>query len=585
MKDNTGLDTETYKGYVKLICDSDGKYKEVQSFTDILNFLTDWKYRGRYNWFYNLQFDFESIIKYLDYSQLITLYNDKELQYNDKYTITYIPKKYFAIKDTSRNYYYFYDMYNFLDTSLNKASKKFLNDEKLDMIDSARLNIDLEYWNDNKEMIIRYCIKDAELTKRLADYFWGIIYKNLNFYPKSPMSKGKLSEEYFLHTCKIPVINNIPDKVIKTAYECFYGGHFEILKRGYCDKVYSYDISSAYPCQIAQQIDFSKGKWEKVKNLEPNAHSGFYSCKVEVLEPNFSPFKVKFGSGSQGLNVYPNGQFKQYLTKEEILFYREHFPNSTIKIDYGYEFYPKDVILPFKSEIERLYQWKESELDPDIKYCVKILLNSLYGKFIQVSGNLNQTGKLFNPLYAAKITAGARIKILDLALQSPEDVISFSTDSVASLKPLKIPRNAGLGDFKKDFEGEGVFIMSDIYNIWNNETKKVKSKLRGFSLAVSKDMDAAEVYLKDILLTSDTWINKKGELTPTIYEYYTERPNHLGECIAHRKTKKIDDLNIFSKHSKSININGDSKRIWDKEFNSGKQCLKELHNSLPILME
>lgn len=574
-KENSGLDTETLDGYVKLICSDDGDYKFCNSFMDCINFLIRNKFRNKYNFFWNIEYDFESIIKYLDYGDLVTLYKEKELQYNEHFKIKYIPKKYFAIQTKNNANYYFYDMNNFLEGSLNKCGNEMLGEGKMKYRPCAkRIGFDAEYWKQEEKRILKYCIKDAEITKRLADYFWNIIYDRLNFYPKNPMSKGKLSEEYFLHVCDIPSINKVPEKVLKYAYNSYYGGHFEILKRGYMEHIYSYDIKSAYPAEIANLIDMNKGKWEKTGILHPECHSGFYLCSIQAMERNFSPFMQKIG-GSLGLNVYPNGRFKQYLTKEEILFFEEHFQNAVIKIENGYEFFPKTEVKPFESEIKRLYQWKETEENPDVKKCVKIILNSLYGKFIQVSGDMHQTGKLFNPIFAAKITAGARLKILELALQKPESIISFSTDSVASTEKLKVPLHPQLGEFDLDFEGEGVILMSDIYNYWNTETKKEKTKLRGFSLAQSRDIEEKKVYLKDILLNLD------GQ----IYKYYTERPDHLGECIMHRKTKTIEkNLNIFSSHEKSIDINGDSKRVWDKEFESGKSCLKEMHESLPIMV-
>ena len=38
MKQNHGLDTETYQGYAKLICDDTGDYKVISSFDDIIKF-------------------------------------------------------------------------------------------------------------------------------------------------------------------------------------------------------------------------------------------------------------------------------------------------------------------------------------------------------------------------------------------------------------------------------------------------------------------------------------------------------------------------------------------------------------------
>jgi len=141
----------------------------------------------------------------------------------------YLDKKFFAINDGSKNYYYFYDLYSFLDTSLDKATMKFLGDSKLKILDAGKLNADIDYWSKHSDDIIRYCIQDAKLA-----------------------------------------------------------------------------------------------------------------------------------------------------------------------------------------ESNKLYDWKERENDPDIKYCVKIILNSLYGKTIQVVGDENKTGKLFNQMYTSLITVGTRIKLEEL---------------------------------------------------------------------------------------------------------------------------------------------------------------------------
>jgi hypothetical protein len=573
MKENTGIDTETYKGYVKLICDDSGRHKDIDNFNDIIVFLTHRRFKNSFNWFYNIKFDFESIIKYLDYGDLVTLYKDGKLEYNN-YTITYINKKFFSLTSKHGHNYYFFDMFNFLDTSLNKASEKFLKDKKMDIIDSSMLNTDLEYWNKNYNNIVKYCIKDAELTKRLADYFWNIVYLHMEYYPKRPFSKGKIAEEYFLDKCYIPTINNIPTKVLEYAYNSYFGGRFELLKKGYFEQVYSYDIKSAYPYQISNLIDFSHGAWMEInsKTYKPensNAYTGFYECKINCNESFFSPFIYKIGE----LNIFPNGKFKQFLTKQEIDFIRNNFEDSEIEIIKGYEFYPdSDYQYPFRTEIERLYEWKERETDEDIKYCVKIFMNALYGKFIQVSGDYNRTGKIFNPLYASLITSGTRIKLLELALQSPDDIIMFSTDAVHSLSKLKIPDKPKLGDFSNDFEGEGVYVMSDIYNLWNLKKQKTKNKLRGFSLAIEKDIDADIIMLKDILLSMQT----------DEYKYLTYRPYHLGECLLHTKKRKIEDLNIFGEVEKSIKVNGDKKRHWFDTFKNGKNCLKKSINSIPL---
>lgn len=425
------------------------------------------------------------------------------------------------------------------------------------------------------------------MTKQLADYFWKLIYQTLNFYPKRPISKGKLSEEYFLNTCYIPIIKDIPKPVIIMAYNNFNGGRFELLKKGYYPEIYCYDISSAYPYQMTKLIDYSNGKWKKIKKFNPDADYGFYHCHVKCLEPYFSPFTVR----RAGLSIYPNGSFYQYLNSDEITFIKQFYPKIKLTILRGYEFTTAFEVYPFKEEIERLYEWKSREKDETIKYCVKIILNSLYGKTIQTVGD--RTGKLFNPLYATKITSNTKLELQKLALQSPENIIQFSTDSVISKVPLIVPDKPKLGDFSFEFTGKGIFAMSDIYSLWNltdksifsdektEKASKTKDKFRGFNKTKDTlfnifeylDLEEKNKTLLDILKIMG---NK------TKYEYIKKRPYHLGECIRHTNTRTLDDINVFFEENKTIDLNSDIKRFWQRKFTNAKDCMTNQINSYPL---
>jgi hypothetical protein len=43
-------------------------------------------------------------------------------------------------------------------------------------------------------------------------------------------------------------------------------------------------------------------------------------------------------------------------------------------------------------------------------------------------------------------------------------------------------------------------------------------------------------------------------------------------------------LNIWKEDIKEININGDTKRIWEDDFHSGLEPIKIAHTSIPILI-
>jgi hypothetical protein len=596
-KSNTGLDTETLYGYVRLLCDNsnvtdrkslsynpplfiEDSTNPEKAFNKIINYLTQPKFEQSFNWFFNIQYDFESIIKYLPTSELQELYTEGELDFVIERMgmevlckIEYMKRKYFGIV-IDKHYFHFYDLFNFMDMSLNKASKKYLGEQKNSDVDSARLNLDLDYWNTNQAIIIKYCIQDAVLTKKLADKFWKTMDDNLHLVPKRPFSKGKLSEEYFLKYCNLPTVNNFLSpgnkKIIEFAYKSFFGGRFELIKRGYFPKVYCYDIKSAYPGQMKDLIDFdfAYGDWKLAETtINPDAHEGWYRTVVTSNEVNFAPIVHKLNNS---INLYPNGKFNQYLLKSEIEFVRENFDNVDIRIISGVEFFPKEYIYPFRAEVEKLYDWKDKETDEDIKHVVKIILNSIYGKTIQISQNKsNDIGNLFNPMYASIITCKTRMKLLELALQKPESIIMFSTDGIHSTEPLKVPRKPKLGEFAQDFAGEGVYIMSDVYNIWTD--KLIKNRIRGFNAVSAKDIDNETIYLKDIL----------DGMASATYKYKSYRPVHLGESLIHINKHTKEDINIWTEVNREININGDMKRVWDSDFKSGKDCLKRSIDSFP----
>jgi hypothetical protein len=185
-----------------------------------------------------------------------------------------------------------------------------------------------------------------------------------------------------------------------------------------------------------------------------------------------------------------------------------------------------------------------------------------------------RAGKIFNPIEASLITSLTRLKLLELALQSPEDIISFSTDSVISKIKLNVPKHPKLGEFSFEFKGKGYFIMSDIYSLSNE--KERKDRFRGFNIIEEEKQETIKEYTIEYILQEMKNSNE------TTFQYARERPYHLGECLTHIKKRTIEDINIFKKHTKKIKLNGDNKRIWDRPFKNAKDATENSINSIPI---
>jgi len=153
--------------------------------------------------------------------------------------------------------------------------------------------------------------------------------------------------------------------------------------------------------------------------------------------------------------------------------------------------------------IEKAYVWKpyndkKSELSSYVRHFFnlknntskdhpdylfyKILLNSLYGKFQQLTpdhkGNL-KTGNLFNPFISSQITGYVRSQIH--RLEHKYNSIHSSTDSIKTL--TKIPEedlSPELGGLQLEVEGRCILIRSRLYLHYDLEGKIKKTGLHGF---------------------------------------------------------------------------------------------------------
>ena len=212
-----GMDTETYRGYCKLICDSENNYKLCENIEDILSFITHERYRNKHIFFYHMHFDVEAILKYLPKNKLIALYSNGKTKY-DGYTIIYIPKKMFRI-NRGKNTIKCYDLEQFYDVSLEKAASKYLNEHKLSCpFNRDVINTDAKIWQDYRDILIQYCMQDAILTKKLGVILQETIKKHMRFNPKDYISKASLSKRYFRLYCDIPDVRKIQKEILRIAF-------------------------------------------------------------------------------------------------------------------------------------------------------------------------------------------------------------------------------------------------------------------------------------------------------------------------------------------------------------------------------
>lgn len=575
-----GLDTETAKGKVFLLADSSGFYTSPNKHLDTLKSLTRHSLRSSLNFFYNLKYDLQAVIKGLPEKLLRELYRLNSIEY-EGYKIRYIPKKYFSVRK-DKHTTAFYDLWQFFHMPLDKAAQRYLNKSKIE-IDVSKFN-DPEWLKNNYDSVIGYCVNDAVLVKELGEYFQRLCLEGgIDF--NKPISPAFVSERYFRQNCWIP--KAVPTEYQKIAYENYFGGRFEVFKRGYFDQVYEYDIKSAYPSVIKRLPDFTKGQWYRDMKLTDNPDFGFLKVKVTTNPLIIQPFPYR----EDNLVIYPQlDKIIRWITLDEWHDFHRWNAGETEILD-SLCWYADELIYPFR-KIEDLYNYRETfkkENNP-IEYVYKIIMNSLYGKFIQTvrkykhvtecdsfheyedletSKGLEtfevvyKTGQLFNPLYAHIITSEIRRKLWNEAMRNPEWVISTFTDSLTTTEPFVHCSNS-LGEFELNMEGEMVMIGTGVYSIRNGD--KIKTRFRGFG--TSDKFNFFEVL--------------DNNRTKSLIELPQQHVVSLGEMLIHNRLFSPTDLNEFITQNRVLNLNFDMKRDWLSNFENANAVFKQVINSVPL---
>ncbi|UYL65052.1 MAG: hypothetical protein OBKJMPBA_00020 [Methanophagales virus PBV304] len=570
--DIVGWDTETFRGYARIIANSTSQYLFIEKqkvsdeiFTQILRFLTSKKWRGTHGFFWNIDYDFFAIIKYAGEDFARELYENGEAEFG-KWKISYIPKKAFSITE-NKHTYDFFDLYQFYNTSLEYASQKYLREGKLiDLVERERLNDDIKYWNEHFRKIVEYCIKDCELTAKLGVLLKDTLKYNIKFIPTKYISKAYISKEYFRRHTRIPTAPDFPKIVNELALLAYYGGRFEITQRGYIGKCSLIDINSSYPYAMTFLKSYPKDAWVITDDIKYEDTHGFYKIKVNTKDNAYiTPFPFRFKERV----IFPKGEFITYATKEEILAY-EH--DADIEIIGGVEARGEGEFF-LKPVVEHLYEWKKKAKGNEMEYMlVKILLNSIYGAFYekQKRGEIYLTGKLFSPPYATLITAIGRINLYKEAKRYGHRLVGMATDSILVYGKADTPTNKKLGGWSFEDEGDTYVLMSGIYKIGG------KIRMRGIAVRKVGKIQTPHGEFNDIF----DYIKAYPQLTQ--YKITHERPVKLGEVLTHTKLRKWEDLNVWIKAERTIDINGDVKREWHDLFANGEDFLSRTISSDPI---
>ena len=242
--------------------------------------------------FYNINYNVANILKTIGITkeQGAKLNSTEELLI-PPYKLKYVPNKFFSIKKGS----YFC---NVSDAS-QYGNLRLEDDEPLDTC-------------------IMRANKAAQIGQQVLE---GM--NSIGLYPTSITSPIRAFEREKLAKLDLPILENIPIDVLEYADECCDASWLEGYRVGSYDKVFDYDLISAYPSQTSQLVDIRCGTWQRVESFEPHGLYGYYLCRLEIdSSAEFSPitYVIKNNNNNYNKNFTPTGSWYRVLTKKQIEF-------------------------------------------------------------------------------------------------------------------------------------------------------------------------------------------------------------------------------------------------------------------------
>lgn len=272
------------------------------------------------------------------------------------------------------------------------------------------------------------------------------------------------------------------------VFTTYCGGRTEVFQREASQLNY-YDINSSYPAVMREPMPSGPAIWW---NGEPpscftapaSGYVGFVEASVE-LDEYLPILPVK----RDGKLMFPIGRINGRWDWAEL----SRVADRVVRWGQSVWFQSSPLLA---SMVEDLYPYRDSSLpgyDAGLAYVVKILLNSLYGKFGQSAqrrrvvpwsenlpeGAIPVDGTSLSPVWyideevsapyimpqiAAHVTSLARVKLYDFLVQCGESLAYCDTDSIITSSLLDT--STSLGDLKNEFPGvtfNGTFLAPKLY--------------------------------------------------------------------------------------------------------------------------
>jgi hypothetical protein len=401
----------------------------------------------------------------------------KDRVYYKKWELTYIKRKFFSIKRKGAAHgITIYDTSGFFTGFPDRSFIGVLNQMRIPVpqeITEGKKARGQFTWH-NYPVIKEYNRIECELLVRMMHEIYKMTEsQNLTprrWYGSSAVGNLALRKWGIRDYMRRTVEENMSGYFWDAITRGYFGGRIEAFKLGSFQEVESYDINSAYPAAIAllpctrdnhfiytQRYRKGFGIW-RVRFKFPK------EIYIGVLPFRLADGSIKFPLSGEGWYWNP-----------EIELALKHW-SKYVDVVEGYYLQDNKKPTPLQKLFPQLYETrKKLKAKGDLQhYIIKIVLNSIYGKFAQKVGRAD----FKNFTWAGWITSYTRAALRAAVINQEHDIIAFSTDGIYSLAPLKLKLSDKLGGWEHSFYERGTILMSGVYLL---EGEQKKTGERGYA--------------------------------------------------------------------------------------------------------
>ncbi len=409
---------------------------------------------------------------------------------------------------------------------------------------------------------IEYGMRDAEIAYHLGKAIDNM-HREFDLQPcvsVASMASSIFSQHYISE--KSPIWNCGPD-FNKGAVASYHGGKNNVIPDAAPAWHYgidAWDLSSAYPHAMTHLPAFSDPKLFRHALIFPKKTQRFPDHGIYCVSGKTPPchWPVVF---DEGFNPIRGPFEKQWFTGWEL---NEALRADEIKIDrvFGHVYdTDKDPVTDtaFSRYVFDFYEKKQTATDPVLRTMYKVLLNSLYGKFIQSreiatsDGGVGwKHGPLYHPFAASLVTGHTRAVMHRLehetqALHTATDGVFCGMGNSPKNGVFDWAPQSGIGAIESEGRDLELCLMRNkMYLAYTDEQKGIESWLRPGKHILKFAKHGCQAQLPAMEKMAITGIRN----------YVVNKPNTLKIAVKQGKTP-----NKFERHLMTLNVGSINRHV------------------------